>query len=150
VYEDAPSTYTIRVIFNFIDENAASPSQAWWNTSDNGTYSLADETKAGMENLNNAFNAHGIFFVPFGQGHCDGDGYYNSFIGPDFSSPPQLPEELGAERAELQPLEEIQEALNVYILSGAGPILGVAGSAPSNFIYVRGSNADEFWQVVLR
>jgi hypothetical protein len=144
VYEDDPSTYTIRVIFNFIDENAASSSQAWWNTSANGTYDLADETEAGMANLNNAFNAHGIFFVPFGQGYCDGDGYYNSFIGTDFSSPPQLPEDLGAVRAELQPLEEIQKALNVYILSDAGPILGVAGSAPSNFIYVRGSNADEF------
>ncbi|WP_282780012.1 zinc-dependent metalloprotease [Phaeodactylibacter xiamenensis] len=144
VYEDDPSTYTIRVIFNFIDENAASPSQAWWNTSDNGTYILEDETKAGMANLNNAFNAHGIFFVPFGQGYCDGDGYYNSFIGPDFSSPPQLPEELGEVRAELQPLEEIQEALNVYIISDEGPILGVALSVPSNYIYLRGSNATEF------
>lgn len=50
-YEDDPSTYTIRVIFNFIDGEATSTNQAWWNTPDNGTYVLADEAKAGMANL---------------------------------------------------------------------------------------------------
>ncbi|MEQ8705007.1 MAG: zinc-dependent metalloprotease [Phaeodactylibacter sp.] len=138
-YEDDPSTYTIRVIFNFIDGNATSPSQAWWSTPENGDYVLADEAKAGMANLNHAFNSHGIFFVPFGQGHCDEEGYYHSFIRTDFDEDPDLFGDLDGERANLQPANEIAQALNIYVLTDQGAIAGHAYSIPSNYLHVQGN-----------
>ena len=138
-YEEDPSTYTIRVIFNFIDGEATSPSQAWWNTPENGDYDLADEAKAGMANLNQAFNSHGIFFVPFGQGYCDEEGYYHSFIRADFNEDPDLFGDLDGERANLQPANEIAQALNIYVLTDQGAIAGHAYSIPSNYLYVSGN-----------
>ena len=59
-YDEDPKSYFLRVQFNFIDVDAPNEDAAWWEV---GGYVLADEAQKGLDNLNQAFNPHGIFFL---------------------------------------------------------------------------------------
>lgn len=139
-YEEDPKSYFLRVQFNFIDADAPNEDAAWWEV---GGYDLADEAQKGLDNLNQAFNPHGIFFLADEPTpDCATPATYRSYFDLQNQNPQGL-SVLELIRGSLQTEDEVERALNIYINSGQGEPLGFAPQLPGNHVTVKGLEAGE-------
>ena len=110
-YPEDDTKYLIRVIFNFMDNESSDGN--WWSVMG---YDPAVEAQAGLDNLNGAFNEHGIYFLPYGADYCEGTAYYNTFTEADLPTDISIEQSLKTSRALYQPQDEVDRALNIYVL----------------------------------
>jgi hypothetical protein len=137
-YDEDPKSYFLRVQFNFIDADAPNEDAAWWTVEG---YDLADEAQKGLDNLNLAFNPHGIFFLADEPTpDCATPATYRSYF--DLQNPQGL-SVLDLVREEYQTEDEVRRALNIYVSTDQGPTGGWAFEVPSNFVALNGNEDGE-------
>ncbi|MBV6652146.1 MAG: hypothetical protein KI786_00210, partial [Mameliella sp.] len=137
-YDEDPKSYFLRVQFNFIDVDAPNEDAAWWEV---GGYVLADEAQKGLDNLNQAFNPHGIFFLADEPTpDCASPATYRTYF--DLQNPQGL-SVLDLVREEYQTEDEVRRALNIYVSTDQGPTGGWAFEVPSNFVALNGNEDGE-------
>lgn len=134
-YPEDGTKYLIRVIFNFMDGESSDGN--WWSVMG---YNPAEEAQAGLDNLNGAFNEHGIYFLAYGAGYCEGAAYYNAFTEADLPTDVSIEQSLKTSRGSYQPQDEIDHALNIYVLPPFdGPAIhGDAHAIPNNYAWIKG------------
>jgi hypothetical protein len=133
-YEEDPKSYFLRVQFNFIDADAPNEDATWWKV---GGYVLADEAQKGLDNLNQAFNPHGVFFLADEPTtDCATPATYRTYF--DLQNPQGL-SVLELIRGGYQTENEVKRALNIYVSSDQGPTGGWAFQVPSNHVALNGN-----------
>jgi hypothetical protein len=141
LYEEAPSSYHIKVRFVYLDGTTSDENAAWWKTPSTGTtggdFILEDVSTEALQLLNSAFNPHDIYFLPDAPGLCNTAVAYDTYVGDGL--------DITTLRANQQPAQDLL-ALNVYII-GDGTVVsgengsaynGLAGGLPGNFVMIEG------------
>ena len=139
-YIEDGSRYLVRVVFNFMDGESSDGN--WWSVLGDGP---EEEAQAGLDNLNGAFNQYGIYFLPYGGSYCEGAAYYNTFTEADLPPDTSVEQSLKMSRGSYQPQDEIDNALNIYVLPplDSPVVTGNAHFIPNNYAWVKGYSLSE-------
>ncbi len=124
-YDNYPGPHHVRVAINFVQ----SPDKPW-----TGAYDLEQEANACLATLNNAFNPHNIYFLP----------YDNGAEGPCGNPSYDLIEAAGTMsiqtiRETLQDPADIRDALHIYIRGSGTSPSGNAFRVPNTYFSAFGS-----------
>jgi hypothetical protein len=133
-YDEDPKSYYLRVNFNFVDRHVDPGEAPWWIA---GGFDWAEEAARGLDNLNQAFNPHGIYFLAdTPTPDCSAPATYQLFAG---LQNPQGKSLFNLIREDYQTSEEISRALNIYITSDQGVSSGYNYTLPGNWLTIKGT-----------